>query len=325
MRPTHLHFRIARAVAGVVIAGALGGCAFVLPQAEALRTEWPAGVPTQVELDAVPFFPQEDYQCGPAALATVLGSDGLAVTPEDLVPKVYLPNRRGSLQIEMMAAPRTYGMVSWQIAPRLDDLLREVQAGNPVIVLQDYGVWPLSYWHYAVVVGYDRESGKVVLRSGQKRRLQMPFHVLEYTWKESRYWAMVAVLPDRIPVTATEAAWSEAVHAMERVAPRESARRAYRALLARWPDSLSGAIGLSNLDYGDGRLREAEEVLRAALQRHPKSAVVLNNLAQVLSDLNRPREALPLVDAAIAQGGAFEAEARETRAQIVRKLPAAMP
>jgi hypothetical protein len=29
--------------------------------------------------------------------------------------------------------------------------LREVAAGNPVIVLQDFGVWPVSIWHYSVV------------------------------------------------------------------------------------------------------------------------------------------------------------------------------
>ena len=40
----------------------------------------------------------------------------------------------------MLAAPRRYGMVSYQLAPRLENLLREVAAGIPVIVLQDYGV-----------------------------------------------------------------------------------------------------------------------------------------------------------------------------------------
>ena len=43
----------------------------------------------QVELSAVPFFPQRDYQCGPAALATVFNYAGLAVDPEALIVEVY--------------------------------------------------------------------------------------------------------------------------------------------------------------------------------------------------------------------------------------------
>jgi len=112
----------------------LGGCAPLVPQTISLRDAWPAGVPERIELGAVPFFPQEDYQCGPAALATTLVESGVKVTPQDLVAQVYIPERQGSLQVEMLAAPRRYGIASYQLAPRLDDLLREVAAGNPVIV-----------------------------------------------------------------------------------------------------------------------------------------------------------------------------------------------
>ena len=62
----------------------LAGCAQLVPQTVALRSGWPAGVPERVEWTGVPFFPQVDYQCGPAALATVLGYSGVKVTPEQL-------------------------------------------------------------------------------------------------------------------------------------------------------------------------------------------------------------------------------------------------
>lgn len=82
----------------------------------------------------------------------------------------------------MLAAPRRYGMVSYQLAPRFEDVLREVAAGIPVIVLQDYGIWPFSsIWHYAVVAGYDYSKSDLVMRSGEKQRLLLPFPVLEYT------------------------------------------------------------------------------------------------------------------------------------------------
>jgi len=301
---------------------AFGGCAWLLPQSETLRLQWPGDLEPRVELDSVPFFPQEDYRCGPASLATVMTYDGTGVTPDDLVSKVYLPNRGGSLQVEMLAAPRPYGLVSWRLAPRFADLLREVQAGTPVIVMQDYGVGPFAYWHYAVVVGFDRDTGKAVLRSGEKRRLEIPFAVLEYTWKESAYWALAVLPPDRVPATADEAGWLQAVVAMERVADRKAARTAYLAALRRWPESLNGAIGLANVDYAQGDLQETESVLREAVKHHPTSVVALNNLAQAVADQNRNDEALALIDQAVALGGPFSTAAEQTRAQIRKKMGA---
>ena len=301
---------------------ASAGCAIWFPQTEDLRNAWPSDLVQKVELDTVPYFPQKDFQCGPASLATAMNFGGVNVGPEDLVSAVYLPNRGGSLQVEMMAAPRRYGIVTWQLGPRFADLLREVQAGTPVIAMQDYGLWPVPYWHYAVVVGFDHETGKAVLRSGEKRRLEIPFPVLELTWKESKYWAMVAVPPDRVPVTATEAGWLQAVVAMERVADKKAARTAYEASLRRWPDSLNAAIGLANIDYAEGRLKAAEDVLRSALKQHPKSVVALNNLAQAVADQRRFDEALALIDEAVALGGPFAPAAEQTREQIRKQLSA---
>jgi tetratricopeptide (TPR) repeat protein len=313
--------RDARLRTGIaLLALALQGCALVVPQTDALRAARPVGLPARAELDDVPFFPQKDQQCGPAALATVLAADHVPVTPNDVAGKVFLPGREGSLQVEMLAAPRRYGMISYQLAPRFEDLLREVAAGTPVIVLQDYGVKPFSLWHYAVVAGYDYPKDEMVLRSGKKRRLTMPFAVLEYTWKESNYWAMVVVPPDRIPVTATESSFLAAIAAMERVADAHATKVAYTTFLQRWPDDLAAGIGLANADYALGELPDAEAVLRRTELKHPESPAVLNNLAQVVSDLGRQREALALADKAVALGGTFADTARQTRAGIVKRI-----
>ncbi len=314
-------FRTARLAAGIFLAAAfLGGCSMVLPQTEAMRQTRPVGLPDRTELAKVPFFPQKDALCGPSSLATVLADAGVKVTPDDLVSQVYLPGRQGSLQVEMLAAARRYGIVSYQLAPRFEDLLREVAAGNPVIVLQDYGAWPVKLWHYAVVAGYDYPKGELVLRSGDKPRLTMPFAVLEYTWKESNYWAMVALPPDRIPVTADESSYLAAVVAVERAGNKPAARRAYAAFLERWPDNLTATIGLTNLLYGMGELPEAERVLRKAADRHPDSVAVLNNLAQTLSDQGRNYEALTLIQRADALGGPLAPVVQETRQLILQRI-----
>ncbi len=280
----------------------------------------PAALPDVVELKEVPFFPQDDYQCGPAALATVLASLKPGITPDQLVSQVYLPGRQGSLQVEMLAATRRHGMVAYQLSPRYDSVLREVAAGTPVIVLQDYGVWPISIWHYAVIIGYDYPQKEAIMRSGGNRRLTIPFSVLEYTWKESDYWAMVALPPDRLPATATELDYVAAVIALEKTGNLRAASIAYTTALGRWPENIAAITGLANAHHALGELDKAEATLRRGVERQGTSVILLNNLAQTLSDLGRNLEALPFIYRAVALGGRLGEAAKETRDLIIRRI-----
>jgi tetratricopeptide (TPR) repeat protein len=310
----------ARLLAGVFVLAALSGCASLTPQTKELaQGGLPQGLPEKVELSEVAFFPQLEYQCGPAALATVLVSAGVKTTPDELVPQVYIPERKGSLQVEMLAAARRYGRVSYALAPRFEDLLREIAAGTPVVVLQDFGVFTAT-WHYAVAIGYDYAFGTLVLRSGTQEREVLPFAVHEVFWKRSGYWAMVAVPPDRIPATAEESRWLGAVAALERAGDARGARLAYQTFLGRWPENVNARIGLANAHHALGELAQAEAVLREAARRDPDSVVVLNNLAQTLSDLGRHEEALPVIERARAAGGPFAGAVQKTRATILERL-----
>jgi hypothetical protein len=299
---------------------ALAGCASLVPQTRELAQGGvPPGLPERTELTAVPFFPQLEYQCGPAALATVLVGAGAKTSPEELVPQVYLPDRKGSLQVEMLAAARRHGMVSYTLAPRFEDLLREIAAGTPVIVLQNFGLFSAS-WHYAVAVGYDYPLGTLVLRSGTQERDVMPFAAHEVVWMRSGYWAMVAVPPERIPATAEEKSWLGAIAAFERTGDARGARTAYTTFLKRWPENINARIGLANTHYALGELAQAEAALREAARRDPESVVVLNNLAQTLSDLGRNEEALPVIEKAAAAGGPFAGAVQNTRQIILERL-----
>ena len=90
--------------------------------------------------------------------------------------------------------------------------------------------------------------------------------------------------------------------------------------MRRWPESLPAAIGLANHLRARGSLGEAAGVLRTAQQRHPQSVIVLNNLAQTLSDLGRHDEALALIDRAGTAQSPFASEVRATRELIVERM-----
>jgi Tfp pilus assembly protein PilF len=128
---------------------------------------------------------------------------------------------------------------------------------------------------------------------------------------------MVAVPPDRIPVTAEEGRWVAAVAALERTGNARAARTGYRAMLERWPNNPNGAIGLANTHYALGELPDAERVLREAAKRNPESVVVLNNWAMTLSDLGRNDEALPVIERAATLGGPFSGAVQKTRETIL--------
>jgi ABC-type bacteriocin/lantibiotic exporter with double-glycine peptidase domain len=143
-------------------------------------------------------LPQKAYQCGPAALATLLQDQGIPWSPEQLVPEVYVPARQGSLQAEMLAAARARGLVAYPLRPELDAILREVAAGRPVLVLQNLGLSWLPRWHYAVIVGYDLARGEIVLRSGLHERHVNGFARFERTWRRAGRWAFVVTPPDKL-------------------------------------------------------------------------------------------------------------------------------
>lgn len=294
-------FRTSAAAAGVLLVVALlAGCA--TPQVAALLAQPPLALPERAELARVPFYPQELYQCGPAALATTLVYSGVPTSPEALVSQVYLPEREGALQAEMLAAARRHGRVAYRLAPRLEDLLREVAAGTPVIVLQNLAFTFLPRWHYAVVIGYDQAREEVILRSGTTERLVMTLSNFERTWARGQYWAMVALAPDRLPATAAEDAYVAAVVALERVAA-PAAQRAYATALARWPRNLLARIGAGNLAYAMKDFVAAEAAYRQATHDHPQAADAWNNLAQTLFEAGKREEALAAAQRAVALGG----------------------
>jgi hypothetical protein len=311
----------ARFAAGVFIYALalllLPGCAALWPQTAQMRDAQP-NIPPRIELSSVPFFPQTEYQCGPAALATVLADGGVKVLPEDLVSQVYIPERKGSLQVEMVAAARRHGLVSYVLMPKFEDVLREIAAGNPVIVLQNLGFQ--DGWHYAVAIGYDFEKGDLILRSGTDQRKILPFGVHEFVWMRSGYWAMVAVPPERIPATAEETRFLSSVAAMERSGNPRVARTAYATFLKRWPDNTNASIGLANAHYALKELKEAETVLREASKRDPGSVIVLNNLAHTIAEQGRPEEALPIIERAAAAGGPHAEAVQSTRKTILEKI-----
>ncbi len=256
-------------------------------------------MPPRVELLDVPFFPQQEYHCGPAALATLITYRGIPVEPEQIAPMIFVPGLKGSLQAEVVAAARQFDLLPVTLDGTLESLMREVDAGNPVFVLQNLGLDALPVWHYEVVVGYDFDQRVMIMRSGVNRRLTRPFSTFEKTWQRAGYWALAITPPDAVPPTARAEAFIDAVIGMEAVGRTQSANRGYRSAVRRWPGNLLAHMGRGNTAYAMGEFADAEAAYRAALTIDPQRAEAWNNLAYALAQLGRHEASMDAIHRAL--------------------------
>jgi tetratricopeptide (TPR) repeat protein len=309
----------ARHLAGFFLLMAmLGACA--APQTRQLQQASLEQMPQTFELAHVPFFPQDAYQCGPAALATVLHSAGFQVQADALIKQVYLPERQGSVQTEMLAAARRNGAAVYELAPELKTVLQEIAAGHPVLVLQNLGLSWYPTWHYAVAVGYDIPRAEILLRSGLEKRQVMSLSTFEHTWARSGHWAMLALPQGKLPATADKRQSLQAAVAMEKTDNKNTAQQTYLNLLEKSPSDLVALMGAGNTAYAKKDFETAESFFRLAIQHHPDSGDAWNNLAQTLLDQKRYYEAHYAIRKAIPLGGPQIEVYRQTLAEIEKAL-----
>ena len=275
-----------------------------------------------IELHDTPFYPQERYQCGPAALTTVLVQSGAAVSLEDIVDKVYLPGRQGSLQFELLAATRTEGRLPYVIDESLEAIWRELEAGRPVLVLQNLGVAAIPSWHYAVVVGIDPDTGEVVLRSGTDERRITPTRAFLHTWRRGAYWGIVALKPDELPAAVDRVRYFEAIAALEQAGQAETAAVAWQTALEYWPGDTVAMFGLANARFALQDFAAAEAAYRDLLERDGSLLVARNNLALALAEQGDYDAAMEAIGVALSGNDdpALEAELRNTEATIRRQM-----
>lgn len=286
----------------------LGGCAPLAP------ISYPSvSAPPHL---AVPYIPQDDFQCGPAAVAMVMTFSGDAVPLATLTSEIYSPALRGSLQPALVAAGRRHGWLAWEISD-FAAILQEVAAGRPVIILQNRGLSWKPLWHYAVVVGFDAANGLTYLTSGREEQRPVATRTVLRTWERGGNWGLLLLPPGVLPVVADPDRLLAALAGLERN-DASAARPGYAAAVARWPAHAGLSVAYGNLLRKAGDPVAAEAAYRAALTADLHHVPALNNLADLLLELGRLDEAYAAAVAAVAVEGPYRATAAATLREIER-------
>lgn len=257
----------------------------------------PGSLAPQVELAETPFHPQLENHCGPAALNTVLEASGASPDYDAVAERVYVPDLEGSLQVEMMAGARSFDRIPFRISGELSAVLSEVEAGRPVLILQNLRVRSLPIWHYAVVIGYDRDRQEILMRSGTERVLATPVSKWMRQWDWASRWAVVVLAPGELPSQPDRTAVFRALADFDQTAQPESRLRAWAAAEKHWPDAALVHVGLGNALYESGQHEAAVGRFRRALNHHPEYWPARLNLAQVLLQLHLPCEGRRVLEA----------------------------
>lgn len=257
------------------------------------------------EIAGLAYFPQQDDQCGPASLATMLAYNQITTTPEQLRPSLYIPQKGGTLAIEMDARARQFNLIVYPLRPDMADILLELDAGHPVLVMQNLGFSWLPQWHFAVAIGYDLNAQQILLRSGPDKRYPADLSLFEKTWSRADNWARVILPPDQLPATATPLRYTAAANKLEQLglhnpALQQAAAQAYQTALKQWPDNAAALMGLGNISYARQRYTSAADYFIRYIEKSATPAAGWNNLAYALMQIGCTQSAIESISCAVS-------------------------
>ena len=214
----------------------------------------------------------------------MMGAEGAATSPGGLAEQLFVPALEGSLQVEILAASRRHGYIPVRLGSEVQTLVDTIAAGKPVLVLQNLATPGKPHWHYAVLIGYNASTNKLVLRSGTEFRKEMRLRTFARTWDWAGKWAIVILEPGEMVDTISQNAYFQALIDIEQTENLELSHTAYSGALAHWPESEILWTGVGTSAYGLGALSQAEIAFRKLLEFHPESVTGRNNLASILHE-----------------------------------------
>lgn len=137
------------------------------------------------KIENVPFIPQKENYCGPAALAMVMNYYEADITQDEIAKEVYTSELAGTLSMELLLYPIQKGFEAEMYNGNIEDLKEKIRARFPLIVsVKDDDK---AKAHYMVVWGYDEWNKRIFVYSGYKNAQVIEYKRFTEIWEKADY------------------------------------------------------------------------------------------------------------------------------------------
>lgn len=255
-------------------------------------------------LESAPAIAQRAYQCGPAALASVMRHWGRPVDADAIGRALQQPGTRGVLNFTLAQYARAQGFWTEIRTATLEDVRSWVRRGVPPIVMLQVGpVW-LPLYHFVVVTGFNDPEQIVYANVGESEPRAIRYPAFLTRWKRAGYWTVILAPPERVDWTLRGDQAADLALLAEHSGQFDTAIRWYQAALQEDPTSAPIRFNLANSYLQTRQWDQAKVLYRALVAERPGWGPYSNNLAWLALQEGRPQEAARLLEAALAQGAA---------------------
>jgi tetratricopeptide (TPR) repeat protein len=273
----------------------------------------------------VPFIAPRTDLCGATSIKMVSSywQSRTSYVPNlslhELDESTLIPDKGGTLQVELIASARANGLIAYPLEPSFDALFSELSENHPVIVLvnRSFSWYPL--WHYAPITGYDAKERNILMHFSDRANEALPIATFGALWDRSERWGIILLPPGELPVSVSPKKFLISVYDFEKIGMRKEAIVAYQSALMRWNDNKDILFALANAYYLLGNIDKAEQNYRKLLSLEPVNPLVLNNLSDLLYHTQRLAEALRLINQAVTNDIEIQSIIKATKKEITEQ------
>jgi len=272
-------------------------------------------------LKDVPAVDQRAYQCGPAALESVIRYWGGNADADSIGEGIYKPGSRGVLNFSLAQYAKTEGFWSEIHEERAGDGLKNwLRRGVPPIVMLDSGVlWARAY-HFVVLKGFDDHQGIFYANTGVPETQAIEYKEFERRWKKAGYWSLIISPPEKVDWDLSEAQSVELALIFEKNGDLIQAERWLESALKMNPESVPAKFNLANIYLKSKRFGQATLIYQGLLKSNPGRSEISNNLAWVYYEEGLYQDALAVVMEAFKNGAQRNYDILDTMGMIYCKL-----
>lgn len=146
----------------------------------------------------VPFFRQNRYDCGPAALACVYNFLGVEQEPQEISSRVYSREQKGSLNLQMLIDARQQGLAATMYSGSFEHIKQAIDNEMPLILMLSDKPENEDSLHYVVVVGYEGDDlATIITHDGYEPFKRYERETLEQMWSTTGYCTIEIVTGER--------------------------------------------------------------------------------------------------------------------------------